>query len=993
MNKIREFFELLSAAGPVTAPSETTPLAGDEEGDPVAQLVAGEDAPAGEEGRAGDDAPVQQEDVGTTPVGEKAGMSAERILYNKERAAVAKLRSDLGKHKQAAHVSDKTGQADAALSAAATHAATPDWPKAMAELASAKKACEDGKGFADKFADFLVKRAEANLVLTAAQTSGWTVPPALSGALGTADSKAAPPGRNYASAKTDLDTIINGLAPFFKKFYVDDVKPKITTLKALPGAKFITAEISAIDKLMSQQETGITAKQWRQVRLNAGLISDRITMATKIANRRTGFDAERPKADAAVKTLEAHGAAVAAPLAQIKQRLKDADALATKTGMQFEDATDQVGAIVKDCEAFDRLARDAAAYTKERGALAGELTGLRKHVAADKFKAELDVARGLLDEAAKAAGDPGAPGTTLALGTDRSKHDISTANARLAQARADLAAAKGLADGLDGVATAEAALKGAANLTDVRKAADALAKELASAKTAAHADLAKTEFDAAQTALDEAKKKIDEKQADAAALSLKTAGEKLTAGRRLQIEHSRFVERHAALTKRLEQHNADANQAKKIKAKIDALAKALSDADAAEKANDHAKAMADLNAAETAAGAADAALVARVAFDKEANLAQLDLDQPAYASVKTAQLAELTKARGLADAFDFAGANKALKTIRNKMGAAEAEGMAKKTPPDPKLADKAKKLAESGATKELDDLIKSLPNTVDKQVFIDLAQARFKGVNFEVDPGNSPQAAIKRMCDLMKDVPDDIIGNPSLKKISRKATGGAFYRPSEDLVVMNSRPGASPKADFQPGVTGRLPEREEDCKPANNNPEDLFDFNMLHEVAHAIDDAKNYMGQNGGKPECGGWIEHGGDIKPIVEAVIAATGFGKSAEERKYVTDMILRNPAVAPTTFKGDKDKFDKFIAAAQTDGVWSNQALSEQATLGKRIYQEAYPNTWVSYLADARKRGITGYQFRAPGECFAELYAAWKLGKLKPQNPAVKWLSKIKI
>src|SRR5439155_26762195 len=116
-------------------------------------------------------------------------------------------------------------------------------------------------------------------------------------------------------------------------------------------------------------------------------------------------------------------------------------------------------------------------------------------------------------------------------------------------------------------------------------------------------------------------------------------------------------------------------------------------------------------------------------------------------------------------------------------------------------------------------------------------------------------------------------------------------------------------------------------------------------------------------------------------------------EERQYVTDCILRNPAVAPTTFKGDKAKFDAFIAAAQTKGVWSNQALSEQATLGKRIYQEAYPNTWVSYLADARKRGITGYQFRAPGEWFSELYAAWKLHKLKPEHPAVAWLSKLKV
>jgi len=50
------------------------------------------------------------------------------------------------------------------------------------------------------------------------------------------------------------------------------------------------------------------------------------------------------------------------------------------------------------------------------------------------------------------------------------------------------------------------------------------------------------------------------------------------------------------------------------------------------------------------------------------------------------------------------------------------------------------------------------------------------------------------------------------------------------------------------------------------------------------------------------------------------------------------------------------------------------------------------VSYLASARKKGLTGYQFRAPGEWFAELYAAYRSGKLKDNHPSVGWLSKLK-
>jgi hypothetical protein len=49
------------------------------------------------------------------------------------------------------------------------------------------------------------------------------------------------------------------------------------------------------------------------------------------------------------------------------------------------------------------------------------------------------------------------------------------------------------------------------------------------------------------------------------------------------------------------------------------------------------------------------------------------------------------------------------------------------------------------------------------------------------------------------------------------------------------------------------------------------------------------------------------------------------------------------------------------------------------------------VSYDAAARKQGLTGYQFRAPGEWFAELYAAYKAKMLKPSHPAVAWLKKL--
>jgi len=98
--------------------------------------------------------------------------SLERQKYDAERAGVMKLRNELGKHPQRAHVKDQTDISDPALGAANAAAAKPDWPKAMAELAKARKACVDGKRFADAFAPVIAKRGDANLLLTAAKASG-----------------------------------------------------------------------------------------------------------------------------------------------------------------------------------------------------------------------------------------------------------------------------------------------------------------------------------------------------------------------------------------------------------------------------------------------------------------------------------------------------------------------------------------------------------------------------------------------------------------------------------------------------------------------------------------------------------------------------------------------------------------------------------------------------------------------------------------------------
>ena len=54
------------------------------------------------------------------------------------------------------------------------------------------------------------------------------------------------------------------------------------------------------------------------------------------------------------------------------------------------------------------------------------------------------------------------------------------------------------------------------------------------------------------------------------------------------------------------------------------------------------------------------------------------------------------------------------------------------------------------------------------------------------------------------------------------------------------------------------------------------------------------------------------------------------------------------------------------------------------KRVYQQGYPGQWSSYDSAAQSLGLTNYQFRAPGEWFAECYAAYYVRTAPRMLPA---------
>ncbi|MFN0186843.1 MAG: hypothetical protein ACKVQR_23775, partial [Aquabacterium sp.] len=921
--------------------------------------------------------------------------------YEAELKAVRKMVADLKRHAYAAHVTTETGAADGHIADA--EAAKPDWAKAMAALKKGRTACADGRKALDAYGKFMKEhRAHAAAIVSAANLAGYAPLGKFNTAIAQADTEAAAPGRDYAKAGTTADGVVTELQAILKKAYIDDLKPKIAALKTGPQASFLAPQAKLLDAEIKLQETRLAGKAWRELTLGRSTINRLLLTGTKMGPRRAALDTQRPLTVAALAPIKADKAQ-ALPAAALDKRLAAADKAASFEMQQMDSAERELKAIAVECKAYSDLKTAATAYTALRKSIADGLGLLDKHKAAAKVEKERAALRQLLTDATAAAADKAAPGVALAIQVDRAAHRLGDAMVLLTQAKGDLKLAQDLAAGMGGVVDAEAAASGKVTVAAARKGADALAKELADARKDPGAALATKAFDDCQAALDDAKAKIDAKEPEQAAQVLTAAAQKLAEGRRIQVQHATFIDAHKALADRLKALQGLPVAARITKPVAD-FKSALDQAEAQDKAGAYAEAMVLLHKAELAAAAADAANTARTAFDKRDTDIRAKLAGADYAAIRVDQLKAADAAVKQADGLDFSAADKSLDAIEVAITKADALKQAKQ----PFDAAKSRKMVQDakakGGNEAVDALIKSMPDDCDLQMLTTMASERFgMAVDADQPAGSQPQKSVRRMCELMALVNDDVVGNKSVATVSRRANGGAFYRASENLVVMNSRPGESNKADFQPGATGRLPnDREPDCLPANNNQEDMFDFNMVHEAGHGVDDSRSLMASKGKDSAMGGWITHGGEIASIASAVAETTGYNETEEQRKYIHDLIAGNPVEAPVAPEGKdvawaatKKLVDDWHALATSGNVWSNEASSAKLTMkNKRIYHQSYgPGTWVSYEAAARKRGITGYQFRAPGEWFSELYAAFKLKKLKPSHPSHKWLSELKV
>ncbi len=314
-------------------------------------------------------------------------------------------------------------------------------------------------------------------------------------------------------------------------------------------------------------------------------------------------------------------------------------------------------------------------------------------------------------------------------------------------------------------------------------------------------------------------------------------------------------------------------------------------------------------------------------------------------------------------------------------------------------------LSRPGGTDELDAMIDQLEPEAQRAVLKVAFKARF-GCDIEnfnnpnmavpIPDGTSKGPNIKAFYQAMEDLPPgDTIDNDSMQKFSvMDANGsGSFYRGSEKRVVM-SEGDAMYSTAYNFGSPHEVGDVPEDCQPANEDPVSFFNWNTLHEVGHAVDDKHGYMNTNGSKDNHGGWVEYGRNVKPVAEKLKA-----KFKYDLDYIVAYLAHaNPPIPekPETEACSPEEWESrrlavrahIDAASVGNKPWSSMSIAGRLAIDGVVYQESYANSWTSYVLAARASGMTGYQFRAPGEWFSELYAAYHSGKLKGTHPAVEWL-----
>jgi hypothetical protein len=298
----------------------------------------------------------------------------------------------------------------------------------------------------------------------------------------------------------------------------------------------------------------------------------------------------------------------------------------------------------------------------------------------------------------------------------------------------------------------------------------------------------------------------------------------------------------------------------------------------------------------------------------------------------------------------------------------------------------------------LDQFVKQMPDNTDPYYFRMALTIRCNMKFTDVAQDKAQPAELKRMYMVMTSVPalKDIPGRDiTLLKVERKEPGTVPSSYKDNVIVL----GDGPKRINTPRTVGgvdkfglqskaELPEVAPASALKKNVPTpNHFDWNILHEMAHALQDKRADL-QTVGQA---GWRKEG--LEEVAKAV--ADYF---LNTHPNITEAGVRACIDGKAGMEQVPEPVRQWaVRASNGETPWANgaaamkQAKDGGLRLGDRIYHNSQATEWYSYLASARQHGVSGYQFRSKGEWFAELYSAYAFDLMKPSHPDSPWLDKI--